>query len=257
MKLNAEILKRIGIGAACLVAGFLVGTFVLTIPVPTVTDARSADGFAVVKGTTRSNAAVIAFDNAGTYLKTVLADARGAFAFDALPSATGTSYIIRVMDGGWRASPPRKVSVSAVPVESPVGVTGEELPPGVPPTSSAWTANGSATTTSSASSTQDAETPKVIIAIASVSNMNPKAGSNIRVTADVRDEAEKPIAGAIVSAILRYPSGPVTVALKGDGPYGASVKIPDKLASGTMVVVDVTAAYLTLASTARAAFTVK
>jgi hypothetical protein len=257
MNFNTETLKRIGIGLACLVAGFLIGSFALTIPKPTITDADGMGEISIVKGTTRPNTAVVAFDGAGTYLATVMADASGAFSFDTLPAVTGTSYVLRVMDGGWRASPPLTVLVEDESIEPDFGVTGEELPPGVPPTSSARSLVDHATTTASASSTQSMKTPKVLIATATLSNMNPKAGSSMRVTAEVRDENQDPIPGATVVATIRYPSGPAVATLKGDGSYAATVKVPDDLVSGMVVVVDVSASYQALSSTARATFTVK
>ena len=158
---NPELLKRIGIGLAALVAGFLVGTFVLSIPMPSVSDARATDGTAIMSGTTRPGAFVIASDGDGTYLATVVADDHGSFRFDGLPYATGTTYAVRAMVGQWQASPSRTVAVTVSEGASSTsimqGVTGEELPPGIPPTSSRSTG-------SAATSTKDAKAPETIVA---------------------------------------------------------------------------------------------
>ncbi|MBU1348459.1 hypothetical protein KJ781_00105, partial [Patescibacteria group bacterium] len=77
MAVSPELLKRIGIGLAAAVAGFLLGTFLLTMPTPTVTDAKDVEGMVIITGTTRAGAAVLVFDGDGHLLVSTVAGGDG------------------------------------------------------------------------------------------------------------------------------------------------------------------------------------
>ncbi|MFH1078035.1 MAG: hypothetical protein V1745_01980, partial [Patescibacteria group bacterium] len=165
-----ELLKRIGIGLAAAVAGFLLGTFLLTMPTPNVGDVKDVEGVAIIQGTTRPGAVVLAFDTDGRFLLSAVAGSDGTFMFEDVPRDTGATLFLRAMKGRWLASPPVSVHVpwqtnstemSGQATEEPAG---DELPPGIPPTSTAHTTDE---TTSSTTSTSTTATPDVLIATAS------------------------------------------------------------------------------------------
>jgi hypothetical protein len=252
MTLNPRLLLILSVTAA-LVAGFLIGTFVLTIPSPKVTLLEKNEiGFSL-HGTTRKGAAVIVFAEDGSILSVTRADAGGAFAFEALAPATGTADIfLRALDRGWRASPPRRVHLADAKSESSsaTSTNGTELPPpGIPPTST--------TPRAGTTSTAPEYVIEAISATASVTNPSPKVKTNQTVTVLVKDQTGALLPGATVRVIAHYPTENVTYEATGDGTYRARFRIPDNIGTGTVVLLDVTAMYKELISTTRTSFTVK
>lgn len=255
---DPDFFKKIALMVAAVTVGFLLGTFVLTIPTPTITEIMNGDFGMTVKGTTRPGMAVLAFDGEGRYVTTVSSDAQGNFVFEGLEAATGTrGIVLRVMDGGWRSSPPKPVTLAAAaPGESATTSTQDatDLPPlGIPPTSTAAT-HASATGTDALSATSTSV--QSISALASVANLNPALKSSETVTVAVKDQSGRPVDGATVNVIAHYPSGDVTYLLRGsNGRYSVRFKIPDGLTPGASIVLDAKAEFLGLTSTSRAVFT--
>jgi len=241
---------------SALIVGFLVGTFALTIPSPKVISLEKNDiGFAL-SGTTRKGAAVMVFAEDGNILSVTRADAGGAFTFEALAPATGTADIfLRTLDRGWRASPPRRVHLADAKTESSSSDTSSSTndtdlpPPGIPPTST--------TPRAGTTSTAPDHVVEAISATASVTNSSPKVKTNQTVTVLVKDQTGELLPDATVRVLAHYPTENVTYEATGDGTYRAKFRIPDNIGAGTVVILDITATYKGLTSTAQASFTVK
>ncbi|MFA5935626.1 MAG: Ig-like domain-containing protein [Patescibacteria group bacterium] len=254
--------KLIGFVFAAFVAGFLIGTFALTIPMPKVTSFTKNDlGFAL-RGTTKSGAAVMVFAEDGAMLAVTRADADGQFAFETISPATTTQdVILRAMNSGWRSSPPRHVIIANAVVEtsSPapsVTPLDEDLPPpGIPPTSTA-------SKTNTASSTEEEEpmrTVESISAIASVANRSLKPKANQTLTVTVKDDKKEMLDGVIVTVVAHYPTEDKVYGFEEGtkGIYRSRFQVPENIGSGTVVILDVTARYGEFTSTASASFSIK
>lgn len=254
---DTDAFKKIAIVVAAVTAGFLLGTFILTIPTPTITEVRSDEFGMTVKGRTRPDVAVLAFDGEGRYVTTVSSDAQGLFVFEGLASATGTrGIVLRVMDGGWRSSPPKPVLLTAgVPSGSAATSTADMTdlpPPGIPPTSTASTRSATGTDPTAAASS----TVQSISATASVGALNPPLKSSETIIVTVTDNLGRPVDGATVTAVAHYPTGDASYVLRGsNGRYSVRFKLPEGLTAGAAIVIDAKAEFRGLTSTSRAVFT--
>lgn len=254
--------KLIGFVFAAFVAGFLIGTFILTIPMPTITSLTKNDLGIALQGTTKRGAAVMVFAEDGTMLAVTRADADGQFAFETISPATTTQdLILRAMNGGWRSSPPRHVVIANAIVETTSSPTSaapldEDLPPpGIPPTSTA-----SKTTTASSTEEEEPTRPvESISAIVSVANRSLKPKANQTLTVTVKDDEKELLGGASVTVIAHYPTEDKTYDLEEgtNGSYRVRFQVPENIGSGTVVILDVTARYGEFTSTATASFSIK
>jgi hypothetical protein len=253
------------IGVACLavLAGFLIGTFIVTIPAPTVRSVTQTDIGLSIQGTTAKRASVLVFGVDGSLLSVTRADAEGAFSFEALSPVTGTKNVfLRAVDGGWRASPPKTVSLEHVSASGTLsaasGSSTDDLPPlAIPPTS---TRAKSETSTSTGSATTTLRHVGAIAATASVASSSVKSNANQTVTIAVKDEAGAFLSGATVTLIAHYPTEDVSytaIATGSEGIYRAKFRVPDNIGAGTNVLVDVTASYQPYTSTARTVFSIR
>jgi hypothetical protein len=256
-----ELTPRRKLVAAVILAvivGFLLGTFVLTVPSPRVIGLEKATTGVTLHGITSRGATVLVFGEDGILIDAARASASGQFLFENLLPATGTNVVIlRSLDKGWRASPPERVDLTAT-LAGPVSTsstssstsTGEELPPlAIPPTS---TKPKIETPTSTPDHVVEA-----ISAVAGVMNASiaPKATQTVTVT--VKDQTGALLAGANVEVVAHYPTENVTYTAVGDGVYRAKFKVPENIGKGTIILLDVTVTYEGFTSTARASFTAK
>jgi hypothetical protein len=254
-------MRLIGSAAIALLAGFLIGTFALTIPAPKIGSVGQTDIGISIHGTTAKGASVLVFGVDGELLSVTRADADGAFAFEALSPVEGTKNVfLRALDRGWRASPPKVVSIEGladIEVTEEVASSTEELPPlGIPPTSTRPKTD-TPTSTGAATSTP----PRVVRSIsasASVASASVKPRTNQTVTVMVKDDQRALLSGAEVTLVAHYPTENVTyIATGSNGVYRAKFRVPDNIGSGTNVLIDVTATYQSLTSTARTVFSVR
>lgn len=92
--------------------GFLIGSFALTMPSPVILEVAKNDFGATIKGQTGPHMVVLAFDDHNNYITAVSSDGEGEFVFQGLSATTGTrEMVMRVVDGRWRSSPPKKVNL--------------------------------------------------------------------------------------------------------------------------------------------------
>lgn len=251
-------LKLIAVAILTLVVGFLVGTFVLTVPSPRVIGLNKTTTGITLHGLTSRGATVLVFTQDGALIDATHASASGQFTFEALSPATDTSSVIlRSLDQGWRASPPKRVELATVmaqevsatstPITSPEE---DELPPlAIPPTSTKPKVDAPTST--------PAEKVEAISAIAGVASASVSTKANQTVTVTIKDQEENLVPGVDVQVVAHYPTEDVTYTAVGEGTYRAKFKVPENIGSGTNILVDVKATYEELTSTARATFTVK
>lgn len=255
--------RLIGIACLAVLAGFLIGTFIVTIPAPTVRSVAKTDIGLSIQGTTAKRASVLVFGVDGSLLSVTRADADGAFSFEALSPVTGTKNVfLRAVDGGWRASPPRTVSVEHVSapdvLSTASGSSTDDLPPlAIPPTSTRVKNDVSTSTGSVAPSQRNVS---AIAATASVKTASAKPKTGQTVTVTVTDEKGVMLPGVDVTLVAHYPTEDVTytaVASGSEGIYRATFRVPDNIGAGTNILIDVTASYQSYTSTARTVFSIR
>lgn len=250
-------LKLIAATAIALVVGFLVGTFVLTVPSPRVIGLDKAAEGITLHGVTSRGSTVLVFTEEGALIDVVRASASGQFTFNALAPSTGTHQVIlRALNHGWRSSPPKHVDLATVMASEIQTTTStatvpsdDDLPPlAIPPTSTKPKVDTPTSTPREVES---------VSAFASVKNASlaPKASQTVTVT--LKDQDDKLIPGADIQIVAHYPTQDVTYTATGDGTYRASFKVPENIGAGTVILLDVKATYEQFSSTARTSFTIK
>lgn len=262
MLMSTSRIQLIGVAVIALVIGFFVGTFVLTVPAPRILSVERNDLGIAIEGTAAKGVAVLVFGFDGELLSITRADADGAFAFEAIAPANGTKHVfLRSLDRGWRASPPKTISLEDIPAqeasssENETATSTDELPPlGIPPTSTRPKEEDVATSTES----EPERDVLSVSAAASVANTSLKSKANQTVTITVKDDEDQPLSGATVTVVAHYPTEDVTYTATGsNGTYRARFRVPDNIGAGTNVIVDVTASYREFTSTARTVFAVR
>lgn len=259
--MDVQLQQKLALGAGMALIGFLVGTFLLTIPTPIIREVQHNDFGVTVTGQTRPDLAVLAFDATNEYITTVFSDEKGVFVFEGLAVTTGTrEMVIRVVDGGWRSSPPKRFSLtipigeSEETVATSTGVSDELPPPGIPPASTGTPRTKPTTTATTTPPVVSA--PQSITLKASVTRLYPTKKTGETLKATVEDHAGRPITGAVVKAVAHYSTGDVAYTLRGaKGGYNVSFHLPADVQIDTLVVVDVSAEFQGLTSTARVVFT--
>ncbi|MEO5927197.1 MAG: hypothetical protein ABIP96_00830 [Patescibacteria group bacterium] len=251
-------LKLIVSTALALVVGFLVGTFVLTVPSPRVIGFDNTAAGVTIHGITARGASVMAFTEEGVLIDAVHASESGQFTFEGIGAGYGSTVIVlRSLNQGWRASPPKRVDLAGIlgsEVSStstiPTAPSDLDLPPlAIPPTSTKPKVD-----TASSTPSYEVETISAIASIASAS-LAPKANQTVTVT--VKDQKGKFLTGVNVAVVAHYPTEDVTYTAIGDGTYRIKFKVPENIGTGTNILLDIKATYESFASTAKASFTVK
>lgn len=244
-------LKRIAALIGAMLLGFIIGAFVLTLPTPIVKSVEKNDFGVKIIGQTRKTVAVLVFDDQGKYITAVSANGQGEFIFEGLFVTTGTrELVLRTVDGRWRSSAPKRVSLT-VQTGDPlvIATTTDSILPGSIPTS---------TTKNPPTPTSTANVVQSISAFASVANSSPNLKSNQTINVNVKDNLNRPVTGATVIAVIHFPTGDQTYTLHGtNGWYSVGFKLPTGLTAVTQILIDVKAEYKGFISTAKTVFTTR
>ncbi len=260
----------------CAALASLILALILTLPTPTISRAKWQDTGLQLRGTANPRLAILLFDEQGQLIASTSTDSVGSFSFDRVPVPSSTrTLVIRVTDGGWRASPPERVHLG---VASEAGSSSSsvisaddqgDLPPlGIPPKSSTTTRHTTETTSStspvkspvimhesSTTSTSAILPPSMTMAVY-LRSTHPQAGSVEPISAVLKDGRGQTISGANVHAVIHFASGDINITLLESGSlYNGEFSIPASSEGGNAVSIDLTADNQGLTASAQTHFT--
>jgi hypothetical protein len=259
------------IAIAALIAaafGFVLGTFLISLPMPKIESLTKTEIGLAIRGRTRPNVAVLAFAKDGSVHSVTRADENGQFNFGAISPEEGeTEFFLRAVNLGWRASPRVRVTIAdakeTVTTSASSTATTEEddeLPPlGIPPTSTKpKVEEEEATSTEDGTGEEEEIVIESLSAVASVASasLSPKETQTVTIT--IKDQDNLPFSDATINVVAHYPTEDTTYSATGSkGTYRVRFKVPENIGAGTNVLLDVTASYKDLTSTARASFSIE
>lgn len=262
------ITRILGALVIALIGGLVAG-LLLTVSPPTMKIVRWRDAGIELRGTTSPKFVVVVFNEEHQEIAMANANAQGDFWFDGLAVPSGTrTLVIRVLDGGWRSSPPARIHLSDQQASDDMFFGGstdtdgnDELPPlAIPPRAADAPRSASSTASSATSSTTGASTTTTstiqrLILTPTLSSPTPTRGSWETLFVRIQDEQGKTITGASVRAVVHDGTGDIALTLrKSRNGYSVSFLIPTTTQPGVSSVIDMKAEFQGLVATARTMF---